>query len=70
LEQEAVRLLWRPQDVQRCQVRAVEDLLRKSANREWNQPKRKLVAVNRDEERGDLKSALISDMEMLSLELA
>jgi hypothetical protein len=38
LKQEAVilKLLWRPQDVQ--DARAMDYLLRKAANREWNQP--------------------------------
>ena len=45
-------------------------LLKKAANREWNQPRRKkFVAVNKDEkEVGDLKITLTSDMEMQSLE--
>ena len=52
--------------------RAVGYLLRKAANREWNQPRRKnFVAVNEDEKGvGDLKSALTSDMEMQSLEFS
>jgi hypothetical protein len=47
-------------------------LLRKAANREWNQPRRKMfVAVNKDEKGvGDLKTALTSAMEMQSLEFA
>ena len=47
-------------------------LLRRAANREWNQPRRKkFVAVNNDENGvGDLKVALTSDMEMQSLEFA
>ena len=47
-------------------------LLRKAANREWNQPRRKkFVAVNKDEKGvGDLKTALTSAMEMQSLEFA
>jgi hypothetical protein len=47
-------------------------LLRKAANREWNQPRgKKFVPVNKDEKgAGDLKSAFISDMEMQSLEFA
>jgi hypothetical protein len=46
-------------------------LLRKAANREWNQPrKKKFVTVNKDEKGvGDLKT-VISDMEMQSLEFA
>jgi hypothetical protein len=40
--------------------------LRKAANREWNQPRRKkFFVVNKDEKGlGDLKTALTSDMEM------
>jgi hypothetical protein len=47
-------------------------LLRKSSNREWNQPRRKkFVEVNKDEKGvGDLKTALTSEMEMQSLEFA
>ena len=47
-------------------------LLRKAANREWNQPKRKkFVAVNNDEKGvGDLKTTLTSAMEIQSLEFA
>jgi hypothetical protein len=41
-------------------------LLRKAANREWNQPgRKKFVAVNKD-----LKSALTLDMEIQTLEFA
>jgi hypothetical protein len=50
LKQEAVtlKLPWRPQDFQ--DARAIGYLLRKAANREWNQPRRKkFVAVNKDE---------------------
>ena len=50
LKQEAVtlKLPWRPQDVR--ESRAMGYLLRKAANREWNQPRRKqFVAVNKDE---------------------
>jgi hypothetical protein len=71
MEQEAVilKLPWRPQDVRNA--RAMGYLLRKAANGEWNQPKRKnLVAVNEDEGIGDLKTALTSNMEMQSLEFA
>jgi hypothetical protein len=41
-------------------------LLRKAANRKWNQPRRKkFVAVNNDEKVvGDLKTALTSDIKM------
>ena len=44
-------------------------LLRKAANREWNQPRRKkFVAVNKDEKRVEnLKTALTSDEEMQSV---
>jgi len=70
MKQEAVtmKLPWRPQDVR--DVRAMDYLLRKTANREWNQHRRKtFVAVNEDEKGvGDLKSTLTSDMEMQSLE--
>ena len=47
-------------------------LLRKAANREWNQPRRKkFVAVKKDETGvGDLKTTFTSDMEMQSLEFA
>jgi hypothetical protein len=50
LKQEAVtlKLPWRPKDVK--DARAMGYLLRKAANREWNQPRRKKpVAVNKDE---------------------
>ena len=45
-------------------------LLRKTANREWNQPRRKkFVAVSKDKTgHGNLKTALTSDLEMQSLE--
>jgi hypothetical protein len=43
-----LKVTWRPQDVQFA--RAVRYLLRKAANREWNQPRGKnFVAVNKDE---------------------
>ena len=43
-----LKLPWRPQDFR--DVRAVGYLLRKTANREWDQPRRrKFVAVNKDE---------------------
>ena len=73
LEQEAVKLklLWTFQDVR--DVRAMEYLPRKAANREWNQPKRtKFVAAEcqicqqqstRMKGVGDLKSTLSLDME-------
>jgi hypothetical protein len=45
-------------------------LPRKSANREWSQPKRKnCVAVNKAERSWRLKSILTADIKMLSLEL-
>ena len=50
LKQEAVtlKLLWRLKDVK--DARAMADMLRKAANREWNQPRRKqFVAVNKDD---------------------
>jgi hypothetical protein len=50
LKQEAVtlKLPWRPQDVR--DVRAMGYLLKKAANREWNQPRRKkFVVVNKNE---------------------
>jgi hypothetical protein len=50
LEQEVItlKLPWTPQDVRA--VRVVGYLLRKAANREWNQPRRKKwVVVNKDE---------------------
>jgi hypothetical protein len=72
MEQEAVKLklTWRPQDIQ--DARAMGYLLRKPANREWNQPRKKnFTTVNKDEKGvGDLKTALTSDMEIQSLELA
>jgi hypothetical protein len=47
-------------------------LLRKAANRKWNQPKiKKFVTANKDEKGvGDLKTALTSAIEMQSLEFA
>ena len=64
LKQEAVilKLPWRPQDVR--DARAVDYLLRKAANREWNQPRRnQFVAINKDEKGvGDLKTTLTSDL--------
>ena len=50
LKQEAVtlKLPWRLNDVK--DARVMEYMLRKAANREWNQPRRKqFVAVNKDE---------------------
>ena len=72
LEHEAVtlKLPWRRQDVK--DARAMAYLLRKAANREWNQSRRNMfVTVNKDEKgAGDLKTALTSDMKMQSLEFA
>ena len=43
-----MKLLWRLKDVK--YGRAMVYMLRKAANREWNQPRRKqFVAVNKDE---------------------
>ena len=50
MKEEAVtlNLPWRPKDVK--DAKAVGCLLRKAANREWNQPrKKKFVVVNKDE---------------------
>ena len=50
LNQEVVswKLPWRLKDVK--DARAMGYMLRKAANREWNQPRRKqFVAVNKDE---------------------
>ena len=50
LKEEAVtlKLPWRLRDVK--DARAMGYMLRKAANREWNQPRRKqFVAVNKDE---------------------
>jgi hypothetical protein len=50
LKQEAVtlKLPWRLKGVK--DARTMEYMLRKAANREWNQPRRKqFVAVNKDE---------------------
>lgn len=50
LKEEAVtlKLPWRLKDVK--DARAMGYMLRKAANREWNQPRRKqFVAVNKDE---------------------
>ena len=70
LKQEAVTLMlpWQFHDV--GDAKAVGYLLRKAANREWNQPRRKkFAAVKKDKKGvGDLKTAMISDMEMQSLE--
>ena len=58
LKQEAVtlKLPWRLKDVK--DARAMGYMLRKAANREWNQPRRKqFVAVNKDE-KGKVMPAL------------
>jgi hypothetical protein len=50
LKQEAatLKLPWRLKDVK--DARAMGHMLRKAANREWNQPRRKqFVEVNKDE---------------------
>jgi hypothetical protein len=51
LKQKAVtlKLPWRLQDFQ--DTRAIGYLLKKTANKDWNQPQRKksVVAVNKDE---------------------
>ena len=68
MEQESVKLklTWRPQDVR--DARVVGYLLRKAANREWNQPRKKKFAVNKEENGfGDLKTTLISDKEMFEV---
>jgi hypothetical protein len=60
LKQESItsKLPWRPQDSP--DARAIVDILRNAANREWNQPRRKKFAtVNKDEKGfGDLKTPL------------
>jgi hypothetical protein len=70
LEHEAVKLklTWRPQDVK--DARAVGYLLRKAANREWNQPKRMMFVIVKKDEKGveDLKTSLTSVTSMQSLE--
>jgi hypothetical protein len=54
-----LKLPWRLKDVQ--DARVMEYMLRKAANREWNQPRRKqFVVVNKDEK----------GMKMLNLEFA
>ena len=72
LEKEPVKLklTWRAQDVKDAST--LHYLLRKAANKKWNQPRRKkFVAVNKDEKGvGDMKTALTSAMEMQSLEFA
>jgi hypothetical protein len=64
LKQEAVtlKLPWRSKDVQDAST--MDYLLRKTASREWKQPRRKnIVTVNKDENGiGHLKTALTSDM--------
>jgi hypothetical protein len=70
LKQEALtlKLPWRLKDVRDARVMGY--MLRKAANREWNQPRRKqFVAVNKDRKKsGDLKTSLTSAMERQSLE--
>ena len=59
LKQEAVtvKLTWKPQDIQ--DARAVRYLVRKTANREGNQPrKKKFVAVNKDENGVEIRRLL------------
>jgi hypothetical protein len=72
LEQKAAKfkLTWRSQDSK--DARAMGYPLRKAANGEWNQcRKKKFVEVNKNEKGvGDLKTTLTSDMEMQSLEFA
>ena len=53
-------------------TRAVDYLMRKASNREWNQPKRKkFFAITKDERwDGDLKTVLTSAIEMQNLEFA
>jgi hypothetical protein len=51
-------------------ARAIEYLLRNSANREWKQPREKNCAVNKNENGvGDLEMALTSEMKMQNLEI-
>ena len=62
-----LKLTWGPQVVK--DARATGSLPRRAANREWNKPRRKNFAVNKDEKGvEDLKTALPSDMEMQSLD--
>ena len=71
MEQDAVKLKLPRRSQNVSNARGMGYLLRKAANNEWNQPKRKkFVAVNKMKEGGDLKSMLTSDMEMRSLEFA
>ena len=65
-----LKFTWRPQDVK--DARAVGYLPRKTAHREWSQPRRKkFVAINKDEKGvGDLRTALKSNEEMQSLKFA
>ena len=53
-------------------TRAVDYLMRKASNREWNQPKRKkFFAITKDEKGvGDLKTVLTSAIEMQNFEFA
>jgi hypothetical protein len=71
LNQEAVnvKISWRLQDIR--DIRDVRCLPRNEANREWNQPKRrKFIQLTKMKGVRDLKSTLISDTEMESLEFA
>jgi hypothetical protein len=72
LKQEAItlKLSWRHQDFQ--VARAVDYQLRKAANQEWNQPRRKkfVVVKKYGKEYGGLKTNLTSDMEMQSFGFA
>ena len=55
-------LPWRPHYFR--DTRAIKYLPRRTANREWNQPKRKkCVAINKAKGIRDLKSILTSNME-------
>jgi len=66
---QTLKLPWRPKDVKDARVTGY--LLRKVANREWNQFRRKkFVVVNKDEKGAeDLKTTLTSDMEMAEAEV-
>jgi len=64
-----LKLPWRPNDVKDPRITGY--LLRKAANREWNQLRRKkFIVVNKDEKGvEDLNTTLISDMEMAEFEV-
>ena len=68
LKQEAASLSWRPQDVQ--DGGAMGYMVRKAANREWKQPRRKKFVTGNTDEKGVgiLKTTLTSVMEMQTLE--